>query len=499
MKALFSRGFLAAAAFLMLGAAPTPPPKPTTAPSPFTYGGFVRAYYFTRTNFPGVSGTPNQASFNPAISLHGAYSPGGRFSVSGSYLYADPFDNCGNPASHLVLPCGRHPVTVPPQNNPDDTLPGYRMNTLYEAYLQYKNPVLFARAGDQVIDTPWANPSDARLKPVAFRGAGVSYKVLKNWILEAMYMSRWENRVQSDFVDSTTITQNGSYPDAGGVSNTGIPKGGRLANKGFAYARLGYAGRAFTANVHYYAFNQIANALWFDGKYAWKSYGKPFLAFQAGSENSTGSAQAGKINSQVFGAQAGYSPWENVTLTVGADFVPIKSDTIILPLTAACGANDEIKGTLLYFLPTGGTPNCKTSFPGVAGATATVYYGGWASPYTDSYATDPLFDTSISQGMADRRSPGSGVKLAGTFYTDAKRIRLIISRAWYAYGNGTVGVSPTQETDADATYFFSKIGTGPYRGLSLRHRYAERTQAFTGAYGGLADFKYNRTQLEYDF
>ena len=502
------RAAFAGAAFALCGmgiaSAATPAPMATATPAPFSYTGYLRAYYFTRTNFPQFTKTQNQASENQAINLHAGYDIGGGLSVAGTYLYASPFNNCENPAAHAtkVSPCYKsRTFGAAGGTNPDDTLPGYELSTLYEAYLQYKGANAFVRLGDQVINTPWANASDSRLKPAAFRGGDFSYKLDKSWTLEAMYMNRWEDRVQSDFVDSTLITENGAYPDSGGVGNTGIAPGNVLTDSGFSYGRAGYASGPLTANLYYYRFDQIADAAWADAKYSWKAYGRPFIALQGGSEANTGTSQAGKIDSQVFGIQAGYSPWNNVELTIGADVIPVKSDTVTLPLTASCGSNHLIKGTLLYFLPASGTPTCIPSAgnAGVAGAAATVYYGGWASPYTDSYATDQLFDTSISQGMVDRRSPGSGVKIAGAFYSDQKRLRLIVSHAWYVYGNGTVGVSPTQETNVDGTYFFSKVGKGPYHGLSLRHRYAERMQAFTGAFGGLADFKYNRTQLEYDF
>jgi hypothetical protein len=369
------------------------------------------------------------------------------------------------------------------------------LNTLYEAYLQYKDPTLYLKLGDQVINTPWANASDSRIKPVAFQGGDLSYKFNANWTGEVMYMDRWEDRVQSDFLNSNILTQNGSYPDAGGIGNTGIPAGGVVATNGFGYGRIGYTGGPLSANVHYYEFQNIANAVWADAKYSWSSYAKPFIALQGGSESNTGSAIDGKIDSQVFGVQAGISPWKNVDLAFSYNYIPEKSDTVTLPAGAKCGANDEISGTLLYFLQNGGTPNCRNN----ANGTTTVYYGGWASPYTDSYATDPLFTTSISQGMADRRSTGNAFKVAGTFYTFGKRVKLIASHAWYSYGNGTAGVSPTQETNLDATYYFSKLGKGAYHGFSLRHRYAERTQSFTSVFGGLPVFKYNRTQLEYEF
>ena len=502
---LFGSGIASAATQVTPNAVAQASPAPkhektnSSTANTLTYGGYLRSYYFTRTNFPQFTKTQNQASDNTSVSLHAGYDFGGGFSLAGTYLYANPFNNCEDPAAHVdkTSPCYKSRKFGPMGGtNPDDTLPGYKMSTLYEAYLQYKDTNLFARVGDQVINTPWANASDSRLKPVAFRGGDFSYKLDPQWMVEGMYMNRWEDRVASDFTNTTILTQNGVYPDAGGVSNTGIKSGGWITNNGFYMGRVGFADAGFSANAYYYAFDQIANAVWGDAKYSWKAYGKPFIALQGGSESNTGTSLVGKINSQILGVQGGYSPWNGVDLSVGADFIPVKSDTIALPAGTTCGTNHEIKGTLMYLLPAGGTPNCVA---GATPGTATVYYGGWASPYTDSYATDVLFDTSISQGMVDRRSPGSGVKVAGTFSMDRKQIRLIVSHAWYVYGNATVGLSPTQETNIDGTYFFSKVGKGAYHGFSLRHRFADRTQAFTGPFGGAPQFVYNRTQLEYDF
>lgn len=483
-------------AIIAQAATPNPSPKPTPE-NYFTYSGYVRAYYFTRMNSPNATKTPNQATYNNAFSAHAGYVLG-NWSIAGTYLYADPFNNCGSPSQQFGLPCAKHPF---PFNgtNPDNTVPGFRLNTLYEAYLQYKDPSFYARVGDQVLNTPWAPSSDSRLKPSSYRAADVSYQIDKQWSIEATVATKFQDRVSSDFENSTLLTQNGAYADAPGVSNTGIPKGGVATNNGFWYGTAGYTEGPITGNLYVYSFDQIANEFWADAKYSWKAYGKPFIALQGGTEQSAGAKLVGKISSQVFGIQGGYTPWAGVDLTVGADFIPVHQDTITLPLTATCSSKDMISGTLLYFLPSGGTPNCKTSAPGVPGATATIYYGGWASPYSDSYATDPLFTTSMTQGPVDRRSTGSSVKVAGTFYAYKKQVRLIVSHAWYAYGTDVVGVSPTQETDIDGTYFFSRVRPGPYHGLSLRNRYGDRTQSFTGAYGGTPDFKYNRVQLEYDF
>jgi len=495
----------AAGALLAAPAGAQPKPKATPTPNPFSYSGYVRAYYFTRQNasiYPQTFKAINQASFNTAISLHAQYTfENSPITVGGTYLYANPLDGCPTPVSHLSLPCGKQTFTgqsiVP--TNPDDTLPGFVLSTLYEAYVQYKDPTLYVKLGDQVINTPWANASDSRLKPVAFEGGDLTYKFNKQWTGEAMYMDRFESRASSAFDNATMLT---SHPvdGPGGAGNIFTPGGSPITTSGLGYGRIGFTGTV-TANLHYYDFIDIANALWLDGKYTWaKSYSKPFIAVQAGTEQNTGRAVIGKISSTILGVQVGVSPWKNVDMTVGYDYIPQQSDTITLPAGVACGTNNQIKittpgVTFPYFLPSGGTTNCLANSSGMT----TIYYGGWASPYTDSYATDALFTTSISQGLIDRRSPGSGVKFAVTLQTADHRGRLIASQAYYQYGSSTSGSSPTQETNVDGTWFFRKPGSGPYHGLLIRHRYAERDQKNTLLFGGIPVFKYNRTQLEFDF
>jgi hypothetical protein len=476
----------------------SPAPKATATPNPFSYGGYIRSFYFTRLNNPQLTtkNPLNQASWNTGLSLHAAYNFGGGFTVGGAYLYADPLNgNCSTAASHAAgLPCIKpNTGAIIQGTNPDDTLPGFQLSTFYEAYLQYKNPELYVRLGNQVINTPWANASDSRLKPEAFQGGDLTYKFNKEWTGEAMFMSRFEDRVSSEFLDSTLLTATKIADAPGAGSNLHLANYSAIATSGFGYGRLGYTSGPLAANLHYYDFVDIANALWLDGKYTWKAYGKPFFAVQAGTEQNSGKAVIGKIDSQIFGMQAGYSPYSTVDLTVGFNYIPEKSDTLTLPAGVTCtGTSIGGPAVFSYFLPSGGTPQCHNN----ANGTATVYYGGWASPYTDSYATDQLFTTSISQGMIDRRSTGNAVKVSATAYTFQKRVKFIASDAWYWYGNGTAGVAPTSEFDLDGTFYFNAVGKGPYHGFSLRHRYAERTQPL---FTTNPDFKYNRTQLEYDF
>ncbi len=118
--------------------------------------------------------------------------------------------------------------------------------------------------------------------------------------------------------------------------------------------------------------------------------------------------------------------------------------------------------------------------------------------------------------MADRRAPGTSWKVGVTFTSTNKKWVFIASDAWYNYGNA-LAPENTNEWNLDGQYHFSAVKKGPYRGLLLRYRYAQRSlsNTFCGAagtticapgspagsteLGGLPLFKYNRAQLEYDF
>jgi hypothetical protein len=524
---------LAATSFALAETTATPAPKfvaqasPTATPSPkpFTYHGTVRAYDFYRQNAysgygvpSGPAGKANQQSENNSISLSAAYAfENSGFSVGGSYLYANPLNGCSNPAlasSALPGPCGTK--SVPPGLNPDTTLPEYEMSTLYEAYAAYNANGLYFKGGNQVITTPWATAADSRLKPIAFQGADLSYKLTPNWTIEAADYWQWECRTCSDFDHGTllTVVNPGGYTYSGAnalPTTVYDPTETPLNNSGFIYGRLGYVGPAslpLTANLYYYGFNDISNLWWLDAKLPiGTSKLKPYVAIQAGDEQSTSSDLLGKIDATVFGIQAGFYPLSNVLVAAGFDTIPVRTDTITLPAGYTCNTNTHQiaptssykEATFPYFLPGGsaGTAQCTN----LGGGRANVYYGGIASPYTDSYAADPLFTTGGTRGMVDRRSPGSSFKVGATFTSDDKQFVATVAQEWYDYTNPGYATS-TNSTDFDTQYFFNKVPkTGLYKGFSLRVRVFSRSATNFAPPGeqlaGL--FKYSRFQAEYDF
>ena len=508
--------------------APPPPPPPT--PNPLTIGGYFRSYYFTRQNASNNPGTQfnfspgakynsngvNQATWNSAIAPHADYAFGNTgWDVGATYFYSNPINGpCVVAANHAK---GAVCVSqTPPNTNADDTLPGYTMSTFDEIYLKYKNYGWNGTLGNQLFTSPWANPSDSRLKPVAYQGGDLGYTAPSGWTIEGADMLTMENRTSSAFTHQTLLT---SFPSGnnGMASNIIVPGGQGINTNGFTYAKGGYAnpsGTGFAADGYFYNVSDLVNMWWGDGKYTFPGKFAPYIAVQGGTESNSGQSYIGKVDSQAFGAQLGLNITKNFAFAAGYDQIPWKTDSVFLPKNVTCSnTNFQIsaKLTLAYFLPL----NAAQCFTEKNSGLTQIYYGGWASPYTDNYDSDPLFTTSVTQGMADRRAPGSSYKVGLTYTSTNLKWIFIATDAWYNYGNA-LAPENTNIWVLDGRYRFSHVGKGPYHGLMLRYRYIERTlsNTFCGAaatncpagtalgsseFGGLPLFKYNRAQLEYDF
>ena len=191
------------------------------------------------------------------------------------------------------------------------------------------------------------------------------------------------------------------------ASNIIVPGGNGINTNGFTYGKLGYSpgpvglfGRRILLQRA-----RSREQWWFDGKYAFsdKWLGAVYRLARRHRTNS-GQSYIGKVDSQVFGAQLGFNVTHNLQITAGYDNIPWKNRTVNLPSGVTCSnTNNQIsaKANFAYFLPLNAA-QCYTN----ANGTTQIEYGGWASPYTDNYDSDPLFTTSTTQGMADRRAAG---------------------------------------------------------------------------------------------
>jgi outer membrane porin, OprD family len=452
---------------------PAPTPKPSAAPSnAVRFSGNVRVFYFTRTNRVGT----NASAFNTEGKLHAEYTfPGSPWTIGATYFGAEPFGANGqDPGFNKKI---------------DNTLPGYTLSLLGEYYLQYKTKWLSAITGKEIINTPWANPSDSRLVPVIFQGTGLSVNLSPQTTLGAMYMARFRHRTSSAFESNTLLTS----CDDTGLGVPGDPCNPQFTTQGFLllYGTHKFSPQ-FVLNAYNYQVYDIVNMWHIDTRYNWapKAQFNPYIAMQYIIENNTGTSDIGIVKNHTFGFQLGASASKNIDLALSFNTSPVEQFTT--SSASLCGG-----GSAKFAVKLGGVfgGGVGPKVPGAPKGTVTCYGGGLASPYTDSYATDPLYTTTISQGLADTHKPGYANKVAGTFQTSNHRFRLILAQGWYNYSLPSGPADIRKEFNADLTYFFNPVDPKqPYHGLAIRHRYADRTQ-FTAPF----DFKYNRTQLEYSF
>jgi hypothetical protein len=480
-----------------------PAPTPTRTPL-FTYTGDLRAFYFGRTNGNTcltckTKGQPDATAFNTSALLHGQLNlPDSPFSLGATYFGAFPWGvNAPGPLNSI----GYNPEI-------DNTLPGYALSLWGEYYVQYKTKGTLFQTGREVINTPWANSGDSRMAPEAFQGTLISTNVSPELTLSAMYMARFRSRVTSAFNSNTlltscnTATSTGKGPVAG-VTGTftvpGDPCNHQQTTAGFVEGSAVYTIGKTGFNVGAYEDEviDIADLTWLTAQYSFdrSSTLKPYLAGQYLAENQAGSALVGSLHTHVEGGQFGATVYHNLNLTISYDGSTPSASVV---------SSKICKGTASS--PTAAAPNVV--FGGVADTTnksvpagdVMCYSGGVAAPYTEGQASDPLWSTSLTQGMADVHKPGNGIKAALAWQTQNGRLHVYSSQAWYDYSlpgaNGAVNNADYRaEFDFDVQYFLNPVIPGHrYRGLSIRQRYGDRTQTFSPY-----DFKYSRTQLEYTF
>ncbi len=327
----------------------------------------------------------------------------------------------------------------------DGTLAGYDgINTFGQAFLQYQNRRVLVRAGDQLLSTPWINASDSRLIPATYQGLFAAIKPVTGLTISALRLTRFKSRTSDNFSRTDLYNSTGTF-NIGGTPTPGMA--GRT-EPGAAALGLAYHTGGLKVAGWGYEFYDLAKMADAQGAYTFPSRGalRPFVGAQLVRETGSGAQYLGPVNATVYGAVVG---------------VKHRSDELSL------GYND---------LP---------AHPGAFGN------GDVVSPYTTGYATDPLYTTSMIQGMVDRKTSGHAVKLAATGFFLQHQLRVIASYADYfntltpSYSSAT-----TSEVDLDLTYFLK----GALKGLSVRDRVGIARNIPV-----VNRFVYNRLMVEYDF
>ncbi|MDD2659836.1 MAG: OprD family outer membrane porin [Methylococcales bacterium] len=425
----------------------------------FKISGQLRSYYFSRLY--GAGSPPDQ----------NAYSLGGLFNIESPSIYgfsaALSFYTANSLGTHNT-----HDAT-----DVDTTLAGLQSSTnaLGQAFAQYKySDMVKVRAGNQLIDTPWVNPSDSRMIPATYQGFyGEAlplktlnlYEPLKNLKLSAMRIYSWKSRTSGGYYDDNLYYQT-NYD--GDPLFGGAPALSRNAPgaPGTAAISASTKFKGANAQIWYYDFYNFANMIHADATYSFKSsIGiNPYISGQYVREwekNSLLNSNSGAgringytgngINTNVWGARTG------IVYDVG---------------NAIIGKGD-----------------LSVAYNKLNYASGAVGGGAIISPYTTGYATDPLYTTTMIRGLVEM-GPGQAFKvnLTQNFWED--RFRLTLAYGGYSLHN----LGYADDEYVDLTYF----PKGFMKGFSIRDRMEVAQGAALGG-GRMSHFIYNRVMLNYEF
>jgi len=414
-----------------------------------TVSGNLRAYDFYRIYSPATEAAqPDQSAvaFAARIDVQTASFLDG-FSVGASLFTANDFGVSNRKDNLLHL---------------DKTLMGSNssLTALGQAYVQYKNNWVTAKAGDQIIHTPWLDDSDSRVLPATYQGLFADFQPVENVHLIALRVFSWKSRTSSGYFHDNLYYTPAYKGDqiGGGTASTAISN--RSTDGTLAFGGT-YADHGLKIGLWYYDFQQFAKSIFNDSSYTLK----------------TGTGFDPYIGDQFMRQWLGDSALNGATLN---------------GVTGSGVDNTTYGGRIGVNSPYGQMQVAYTKIEDHQGA---VGHGALVSPYTAGYASDVLDTTSMIRGMVEQ-GPGHAwkVRYLGKFMEE--QITVISSIARYraeVYGDST-------NVQLDVAY----RPKGWAKGFSVRNRLEDAVMSTAGQGGGLNAgkskyFVYDRVQLQYDF
>ncbi len=410
----------------------------------FTQGhvdGELRAYNFDRLYQTNT--VPDAHALSGALLLNaksGTFGDG--FSLGASLVTANSFGTQSTTPSKI-----------------DTTLmgPSDSVTALSQAYAQYQNKWVLVRGGYQYLNTPWMGGSDSRVIPASYNALMADFTPSKGWDIIALRSFGWKSRTSNSYTSDNLYYPATYDGDSMYGGSGGLPATAPSANGTWALGST-YAAGGLKAQGWYYNYLNFARLGYVDGSYTFKTGTgiDPFVAAQyvteTGGSNNTLVATGTKVDG-VAGSNVKSRAW-------GADV------GIAIPNGRFDVAYNKI-----------------SQQAGAVGAGAII------SPYTASYATDPLYTTSMIRGLVEQ-GPGHAWKAKAAYNFFNNKLQLVAAYAKYTTdlrGN-------SHDVYFDVIYNLD----GYLKGLSLRNRW-ERSVGGTGLNPGNQSFTYNRLMIAYKF
>lgn len=407
--------------------------------------GELRLYNFNRSYDYDVPTKPSAHAFGGSILLNAQTASLNGFSAGASLASANSLGSLND-----------NPKRV------DTTLMGAKdtLSALTQAYLQYKNTWVMARAGYQYLNTPWMNNSDGRLLPNSYEALSAVFTPVAGWNILAIREFSYRSRTSEGYFNDNNYYASAYQGDTLYGGNQALPLTAKQTSGTWALGTT-YVNGGWKAQGWYYDFLNFARMGYADGSYVFKTGTgfDPVFGLQALTESGGGSNNVLVQNKTKINGIAGTS---------------VKA--------RAWGAD------LGVLIPNG---RFDILYNKIERETGSVIGGGTIiSPYTASFATDPLYTTSMIRGLVEA-GPGHATKVKFTYDLFDKKLQLVAAYAKYSTdldGN-------FHDTYFDIIYNFD----GFMKGFQIRDRWERSTGGINNLNPGNEPFTYNRVMLSYKF
>lgn len=335
---------------------------------------------------------------------------------------------------------------------------GSSLSGFSQAYAEYAGHGVTVRAGDQYLDTPWMGPSDSRVVPASYRALNVVVEAAPGWTLQAVRTLRWKSRTSDGFLADNVYYPSRWRGDTMYGQNGTLPATARAAGATTALGST-YVSGGLKARAWYYGFGGFGRMGYADATYTFATDGSitPSVGAQVlrqtGGANNVLVENATRVNG-VAGNRVDARAWG---LDAGAK---VGQATFGLSYNRLGRQNDAVGG------------------------------GAVISPYTNGYATDPLFTTSMLRGLVEQ-GPGRAWKArAGYGFLDGQ---LQVAAAYAQYDTRSRGRS--HDLYMDVIWKLDRW----VKGLQVRNRWERTVGGSNGLNPGNLPWTYNRLMISYRF
>jgi len=336
--------------------------------------------------------------------------------------------------------------------------PGNVIDGVTQAYVEYANPWVTVRGGDQYLNTPWMGQSDSRIIPASYQGAMADFKPAKGWDIYAIRTLRWKSRTSESYNDDNVYYPSTYHGDSMYGNNGSLPASAR-SQDGTTAVGSTYAGGGLAAQAWFYDFEHFGRLGYADGMYT---------------------IPTGTMLKPFIGAQL-------VRETSGSDNVIVDTHTKI---TGLAGERVDAKAWGVDAGVGVGKARFDVSYNKLESDANAVGAGAIISPYTNSYATDPLYTTSMLRGLVELGA-GHAWKARAQYNFLHDDLQLIASYAHY----DTVLRGTSHDVYVDIVWKLDML----LKGLQLRDRWEHTVGGNNNLNPGNQPWTNNRLMLSYKF